>query len=122
VEGRRLQLDIVIPAFNEEQAIEAIVRRCLAARATIIEETPVTNVTVTVVSDGSSDRTAEIAKSFEPDIDVVAYEHNRGYGAAIKTGFAAGSGDLVSFLDADGTCDPLFSFRWSMRSSQTGRV
>jgi glycosyltransferase involved in cell wall biosynthesis len=103
-----VRLDIVIPAYNEEEAIEAIVRRCLAARETIIGETPVTDVTVTVVSDGSRDRTADLARSFEPDIGVIAYEHNRGYGAAIKTGFAAGTGELVAFLDADGTCDPLF--------------
>jgi len=101
-----VRFDIVIPAYNEEQSIESIVRRCLAARATIIERTPVTEVTVTVVSDGSSDRTAELARAFEPDIGVVAYEKNRGYGAAIKTGFAEGDGELVGFLDADGTCDP----------------
>jgi len=103
-----LKLEIVIPAYNEEAAIEAIVRRCLDARQTIIAETPVDEVSVTVVSDGSTDRTEELARAFEPEIRVIAYEKNRGYGAAIKTGFAAGDGELVSFLDADGTCDPEF--------------
>ena len=37
---------------------------------------------------------------------MLAFERNRGYGTAIKTGFAHGRGELVGFLDADGTCDP----------------
>jgi glycosyltransferase involved in cell wall biosynthesis len=103
-----VRFDIVIPAFNEEEAIEAIIRRCLAARKVIVDGTSVTDVTLTVVSDGSHDRTPERAGAFQPEVRVISYEKNRGYGAAIKTGFAAGSGDLVGFLDADGTCDPSF--------------
>src|SRR5439155_971566 len=60
-------------------------------------------------SDGSTDRTVQIAQEFakrEPAVTVIVFEKNRGYGAAIKEGFARGSGDLVAFLDADGTCDP----------------
>ena len=103
-----MKLDIVIPAYNEEAAIEAIAQRCLDARGRIVSDTAVDAVTITVVSDGSRDRTETLARQFEPDIKVIAYPDNRGYGAAIKTGFAAGNGDLVAFLDADGTCDPLF--------------
>jgi glycosyltransferase involved in cell wall biosynthesis len=61
-----------------------------------------------VVSDGSSDRTAEIASSFQPEITLIAYEQNRGYGAALKQGFQSAKGDLLAFLDADGTCDPSY--------------
>jgi glycosyltransferase involved in cell wall biosynthesis len=100
-------LSIVIPAYNEEEAIENICRQTLNARESIIRETPVDEVEIIVVSDGSSDRTAERAAQFD-DIKLIAYEKNRGYGAAIKTGFEASRGDLVSFLDADGTCNPLF--------------
>ncbi len=103
-----MRLSIVIPAYNEEEAIAHIVERCLTARVAIIEQTGVSAVEVIVVSDGSSDRTEEIAGEYEPEIQLIAYPNNRGYGAALKTGFAAASGDLVSFLDADGTCDPLY--------------
>jgi hypothetical protein len=98
-------LTIVIPALNEEEAIGDTLRRTLEARAYITANSPVRDVDVVVVSDGSSDRTEEIARSFE-DVTVLVFEKNRGYGAAIKCGFEHGRGDLVSFLDADGTCDP----------------
>jgi hypothetical protein len=103
-----MTFDIVIPAYDEEQSIETTIERCLAARSTIISQTPVESVTITVVSDGSRDRTEELARAFEPHITVIAYPDNRGYGTAIKAGFAAHSGELVGFLDADGTCDPEF--------------
>ncbi|NTU47867.1 MAG: glycosyltransferase family 2 protein [Syntrophobacteraceae bacterium] len=96
---------IVIPAYNEEEAIGDTIGRCLAAVETIKARTPIRHVEIIVVSDGSSDRTAEIARSYR-GIQVLAYTKNRGYGAAIKLGFSTGCGDLLGFLDADGTCDP----------------
>lgn len=100
-------LSIVIPALNEEAAIGATIERCLAARAQIVAGSPVSDVEVIVVSDGSTDRTEAIARSHEA-VTVLAFDRNRGYGAAIKSGFAAARGDWVGFLDADGTCDPVF--------------
>ena len=100
-----MKLSIIIPAYNEEDAIGAIIRRCLAERENIVRESPVTGVEIIVVSDGSHDRTAEIAGEFS-DITLISYEKNRGYGAAIKSGFEKATGTLVAFLDADGTCDP----------------
>ena len=102
-----MKLSIVIPAYNEEEAIAGIIRRCLAERQNIVRETPVDDVEVIVVNDGSRDRTAEIAGQF-PDITLISYEKNRGYGAAIKSGFEKATGTLVAFLDADGTCDPRY--------------
>jgi hypothetical protein len=102
---RHNTLTIVIPALNEEDSIGEVVRRCLDARAEITAQRPVEEVEVVVVSDGSTDRTAEIARRY-PDTKVLVFENNRGYGAAIKCGFEHGHGDLLGFLDADGTCDP----------------
>lgn len=100
-------LSIVIPAYNEEEAIASTVQRCLDARSAICRAGRLEEVEIIVVSDGSHDRTAEIAQSFA-DIRVIVFEKNRGYGAAIKEGFAQSKGTLVGFLDADGTCDPLY--------------
>jgi len=102
-----VKLSIVIPAYNEEEAIADIIRRCLAERENIVRETAVEDVEIIVVNDGSHDRTAEIAGQFR-DIVLISYEKNRGYGAAIKSGFEKATGTLVAFLDADGTCDPRY--------------
>jgi glycosyltransferase involved in cell wall biosynthesis len=102
-----MKLSIVIPAYNEEEAIGSTIDRCLAARQFITEHSPVDSVEVIVVSDGSTDQTSEIAGQFD-DVRVIVFERNRGYGAAIKAGFQAADGDLLGFLDADGTCDPRF--------------
>ncbi len=100
-----MKLSIIIPAYNEEAAIGQTVERCLEAAETIMTRSPVAGVEIIVVSDGSVDRTAEIAKSFD-NVRVIEFKANRGYGAAIKAGFEAAKGDLLGFLDADGTCDP----------------
>ncbi len=102
-----MKLTIVIPALNEEEAVGGTIRRCQRAIPTICENSPVTDVQIVVVSDGSTDRTADIARSI-PGVSLIEFEKNRGYGAAIKAGFEAGGGELLSFLDADGTCDPLY--------------
>lgn len=102
-----MKLTIVIPAYNEEKAIGEIIERSLRARGYIILHSPVEQVEIIVVSDGSTDRTAEIAAKYE-EIRLIVFAQNRGYGAAIKRGFLEGAGELVGFLDADGTCDPLF--------------
>lgn len=98
-------LSVVIPALNEEASIGRTIERCLAIRNQLLEEVGLEFFEIIVISDGSTDRTAEIAGSYE-DVKLIAYEKNRGYGAAIKLGFATGKGDIVGFLDADGTCDP----------------
>ncbi|MCP4666166.1 MAG: glycosyltransferase family 2 protein, partial [Deltaproteobacteria bacterium] len=100
-------LTIVIPAFNEEKSIGHTIEGCMAARKKLTEETAISDVEIVVVSDGSTDGTADIARSYGP-VSVLACRHNHGYGAALKLGFEKGSGDLVGFLDADGTCDPHF--------------
>ncbi len=98
------RLTIVVPALNEEEAIASTLERCLEAREHIRQRTGL-ETEVVAVSDGSTDRTEALARDFDA-VHVLAFEENRGYGAAIKCGFDYGSGDIVGFLDADGTCDP----------------
>jgi glycosyltransferase involved in cell wall biosynthesis len=98
-------LSVVIPALNEEEAIGSTIRRMLNAREKIKCVAGLDDVEIIVVSDGSTDRTVEIARGFD-ETKVIEFEHNRGYGAAIKEGFRQGEGSLLGFIDADGTCDP----------------
>jgi glycosyltransferase involved in cell wall biosynthesis len=99
------RFSIIVPALNEEDAIEGVLRSCLAASDGICEEGGVDSVEVILVDDGSTDRTAEIASGIE-GVRIVSHEANRGYGAALMTGFRAAEGDYLGFLDGDDTCDP----------------
>jgi glycosyltransferase involved in cell wall biosynthesis len=105
-------LTIVIPALNEEASIGQTIQRCLDARARIREEGHIGGIHIVVVSDGSTDQTAVIAGHLADQhtgVKLIIFEKNRGYGAALKEGFRTGElGEFVGFLDADGTCDPLF--------------
>jgi glycosyltransferase involved in cell wall biosynthesis len=97
-------LSVVIPAYNEEDGITAIVERVLAVRPSL-RACGVYELEVIVVDDGSQDRTCEIV-ACNPEVRLVKHEVNRGYGAALKTGFRHARGDLLAFLDADGTYPP----------------
>lgn len=103
-----MKLLIAIPALNEEESIESIIQRSLAARKYICANSPVTEVAITVVSDGSTDRTVERASQYTDSIHLIIFPNNKGYGAAIKEAWRQSDAELLGFLDADGTCDPQF--------------
>jgi glycosyltransferase involved in cell wall biosynthesis len=97
-------LSVVIPALNEQEGIANIVQRVLSVEEAL-KKAGVSGLEVIVVDDGSRDRTAEIVESI-PGARLVRHPKNRGYGAAIKTGFRHARGELLAFLDADGTYPP----------------
>ncbi len=97
---------IVIPAYNEENGIVEIANRVLAVRDDL-RQVGVEEMELLVVDDGSSDRTATIAGQID-GVRLIQHSHNKGYGAALKTGFGQAQGDLIGFLDADGTYPPEF--------------
>ncbi|MBI5630325.1 MAG: glycosyltransferase family 2 protein [Elusimicrobia bacterium] len=103
--SRGKSLSIVVPAYNEEQAIEDILSRCLAAREPLCRRTGLSRVEVIAVDDGSADRTKALIAKFS-EVRLVAHPRNLGYGRALLSGFERASGDYLAFLDADGTCDP----------------
>lgn len=103
-----MKLQIAIPALNEEESIRQIIERSLAAAPYIVCKSPVTDVAITVVSDGSTDRTVEYATEYTDKIKLIVFEQNQGYGAAIQRAWDESDADLLGFLDADGTCDPMF--------------
>ena len=97
-------LSIVIPAYNEEGGIVEIARRVLSL-APQLNEAGIQGLELLVVDDGSSDRTADMALSVD-GVRLIRHGQNRGYGAALKSGFQAAGGELIGFLDADGTYPP----------------
>ncbi|MCZ7570630.1 MAG: glycosyltransferase family 2 protein [Ardenticatenaceae bacterium] len=102
--NRSVTLSIVIPALNEEDGIADIIQRVQAIEPSLRDE-GVEYLELIVVDDGSEDRTAEIAASYA-FVRLLRHPINRGYGAAIKTGFCHARGELLAFLDADGTYPP----------------
>jgi glycosyltransferase involved in cell wall biosynthesis len=102
--GLAESLSVVIPALNEEHGIDAILQRILAQRDGLADA-GIHELEVIVVDDGSKDGTADRIRTYA-DVRLIQHEVNRGYGAALKTGFNAANGDLLAFLDADGTYPP----------------
>ena len=101
---RAVTLSVVIPALNEERGIGAILDRVLSQREPL-RAAGVDALEVIVVDDGSRDATAERVRAY-PGVRLISHVSNRGYGAALKTGFSEAQGDLLAFLDADGTYPP----------------
>jgi len=99
-----IMLSVVIPAYNEEDGISEIVQRVLAVKDDLIKA-GVADLELLVVDDGSRDKTAEIAGQIE-GVRLIRHPINKGYGAALKTGFSQAQGELIGFMDADGTYPP----------------
>jgi glycosyltransferase involved in cell wall biosynthesis len=96
-------ISVFFPAFNDEGSIVGLVGDALAVLPTLADD-----YEVIVVNDGSTDRTAallaELART-EPRLRVVQHESNRGYGAALRTGFESATKELVFYTDGDGQYD-----------------
>jgi glycosyltransferase involved in cell wall biosynthesis len=96
-------VSVFFPAYNDEASIAGLVGDALDVLPSLTD-----NFEVIVVNDGSTDGTAavldELARS-DSHVRVVHHESNRGYGGALRTGFASATKDLVFYTDGDGQYD-----------------
>lgn len=94
-----VSVSLVLPAWNECEGIERAINEAVTALSHLVGE-----YEVIVVDDGSTDNTADLVRrvcEINPQVRLVAHNTNQGYGAALRSGFAAARNDLVAFTDAD---------------------
>ncbi len=104
-DNKQRPLTIVVPAYNEEDGIQAFlkeIKKELAKQKDI-------EVELIVVNDGSTDKTAEKLEGIS-GVTVLHHKHNCGYGAALKTGIRASKFDLIAIIDSDNSyyCEDIF--------------
>jgi len=93
-----LKLSVLIPVYNEEAAIEELIRRVAAVKL---------DKEIIVVDDCSSDGTADILAGLQvPSLRVIRHEINKGKGSGVRTALAAATGDIVVIQDADLEYEP----------------
>jgi glycosyltransferase involved in cell wall biosynthesis len=98
--SRYRKLSVIVPVFNERNTVAEIVRQMRAVDLSVERE-------IVIVDDGSGDGTRDVLSQLaDSTVHVVLHPHNRGKGAAIRTGLAQVTGDLVLIQDADLEYDP----------------
>jgi len=102
--GKTPSLSVFFPAYNDAPSLPDLIGKTFA-----VLERHVEDYEVIVVNDGSSDSTAQVLEQLQrqhgPRLRVVTHPHNRGYGGALRSGFAAATKDLVFYTDGDGQYD-----------------
>jgi glycosyltransferase involved in cell wall biosynthesis len=97
-------LSIFFPMFNEEDNIHPALEAADDACQDLIKQGEISDYELIVVDDASTDATSRLADeraAADPRVRVVHHEVNRKLGGAMKTGFAAATGDLVLYTDGD---------------------
>jgi len=98
-------LSVFFPAYNDAPSLPPLIAKTFA-----VLEAHVADYEVIVINDGSQDSTGQVLEELRaghaPHMRVITHEQNRGYGGALRSGFAAARKDWVFYTDGDGQYDP----------------
>ncbi len=105
VEPRKFpSLSVFFPAYNDAPSLPGLIHKTFAVLARYVDD-----YEVIVVNDGSQDKTGEVLeelrREFAPRMRVVTHPENRGYGGALRSGFAAATREFVFYTDGDSQYD-----------------
>jgi glycosyltransferase involved in cell wall biosynthesis len=96
------KLSVIVPVYNERNTVVEVLRRMRA-----VELPDGIDREIIVVDDGSTDGTRDVLNQLsDSTVRIILHEHNRGKGAAVRTGIEVASGDYVLIQDADLEYDP----------------
>lgn len=102
--GRFPSLSVFFPAYNDAPSLPTLLGKTFSVLERCVED-----YEVIVVNDGSQDNTGEVlqelCRKYAPLMSVITHPHNRGYGGALRSGFAAARKDYVFYTDGDGQYD-----------------
>ena len=98
-------LSVFFPAFNDALSLPALLSRTFATLPHVADD-----YEVIVINDGSTDGTAavleQLQQQYAPHLRIITHSNNLGYGAALRSGFAAATKAFIFYTDGDGQYDP----------------
>jgi glycosyltransferase involved in cell wall biosynthesis len=103
-ESEAFSLSVFFPAYNDAKSLPELLERTFEVVPKLTSD-----YEVIIIDDGSTDETAAVlanlSERYAPTLRIITHSSNRGYGAALKTGFSACTKDLVFYTDGDGQYD-----------------
>ncbi len=104
ITNKDIRLSVFFPAYYDEKNIGKVVRKAVE----VLEELQLKDYEVTIIEDGSPDKTGEVADELArqyPKVNVIHHEKNKGYGATLWEGFSTAKFEYVFYTDGDNQFD-----------------